>query len=792
MTKEIRGLSAEEVEERRRQGLDNCEINPPTKTVGDILKSNILTYFNGIFLLLAIGVIIAGQFKNLTFMIIVMANTAIGIVQELKSKRELDKLTLLTGRKCTVIRGGREKSVDVHDTVRDDIVIFESGAQIFADAVVVDGSVIVNEALITGEADEIKKSVGDELISGSFVMTGNCAARLTAVGEASFASKLTIEAKKSGKQRKSEMMRSLTRLVKVIGILLIPLGILSLVKEIKWLGHDYREGIIKTVASLLGMIPEGLYLLTSLALVASVVRLMRQRTLVHEMDCIETLARVDTLCVDKTGTITENKMTVEKVVLLAEDRSVPEISQIMSDYVFAHQADNATMLALKDYFKGASYRTAQFILPFVSSRKYGGTMFENGTFLLGGPDVILGDRYDMIAPVVEEYSAKGCRVLLLAQTDVDLRYSPSPGEAEPVALILLANKIRDTAPDTFRFFAENNVQVKVISGDNAQAVSEVARRAGIEGSELYVDARSLETDEQIARAAQQYNVFGRVTPEQKRKLIRALRAAGHTVAMTGDGVNDVLALKEADCSVAMASGAEITAQVSNIVLLDSDFSAMPSVVSEGRRVINNIERSAALYLWKNIFSFVLTLVTLLFTLTYPLEPVQLTLISALMIGAPSFVLAMEPNKSLVRGHFMKNVLNRALPAALTNFLMILGVLMFDRAFEISENPAMKGQVSTVCTLIMALVGLLMLLSTSSPFNKIRIALCAAMALGTVIGVLAMSGFFSLVPLEFKTKLIFGVFAIMSVPTFIGIKMLTERAGDWLTVLRRKFEAARDA
>lgn len=784
-----RGLTEEMVNERIVCGLDNREIEPPTKTVGQIICSNLFTYFNLVFTVLAVGICIAGSWKNLTFMVVVLANTLIGIFQELKSKRTLDKMALLTAQKCTVIRDGREVRIDVHKTVRDDIAVFTAGSQIYADAVVVDGECIANEALITGEADEIKKKVGDELISGSFIMSGRCLARLTAVGSESFASRLTIEAKRSKGQSKGEMMLSLSRLVKWIGILLIPLGAIMLVKEISWLGLDYREGIISTVAALIGMIPEGLYLLTSLALLASIVRLAQKKTLVHEMSCIETLARVDTLCVDKTGTITENKMTVEDVVPLVPERvSREEVFALMADYVYSMQADNDTMIALKKYFTGNASRTAERVLPFTSSKKYGAAVFPGGeVFLLGAPDVILGEAYDQFAPLIDQYSAKGCRVLLLARYGGDPEKLPLNGTVAPLSLILLANRIRENARDTFEFFARQGVEIKVISGDNAMAVSQVARRAGIANAERYIDARTLDTDDKIHASANEYTVFGRVTPEQKRKLIRAMRASGHTVAMTGDGVNDVLALKEADCSVAMASGSEIASQAANIVLLNSDFAAMPDVVMEGRRVINNIERSASLYLTKNIFSFVLAILTLFFALPYPLEPSQLSLISALTIGVPSFFLALEPNENLVRGHFLRNVLYRALPAAITNLMMVIGVMLFYLAFEIP-----KDEMSTICALIMGLVGMMMLFYTSRPFNVMRTILFCAMGAGLVLGALILSDFFSLVPLTFQSGLVLAVFAALSIPTYMGVQKMVFAIGDACAVLKRKWEAARKA
>jgi len=768
----IRGLTAEDVKHRRLKGQDNYEISPPTKTVKQIILSNTLTYFNLVFTVLAIGVIIAGSWKNLTFMGVIVANTLIGIIQELKSKRTLDKMALLTSRKCNVIRDGKIVEVDIHNTVLGDAVIFSAGSQIFADAVVIDGTAVANEALITGEADEIPKKIGDELISGSFIMSGKCIAELTAVGEDSFAAKLTIEAKKSKNRGKSEMMLSLTRLVKWIGVLLVPIGALLLVKEIVWLDGEWKNGIISTVAALIGMIPEGLYLLTSLALVASVIRLTKKKTLVHDMDCIETLARVDTLCVDKTGTVTENKMNVEDIVPLNESIDKTEIASIMADYVFAMQADNDTMIALKKYFTGKSRFSADRIFPFTSSKKYGGAVFDNGkAFVLGAPDVIMGERYSQISSVCDRYSDEGCRVLLLAGINGELNENGFSGKCVPISLILLANKIRENAPEVFGYFAENNVDIKVISGDNAKAVSSVARRAGILGAENYIDARELTTDDEITEATEKYTVFGRVVPEQKKKIIRALRNSKHTVAMTGDGVNDVLALKEADVSIAMASGSEIASQASHIVLLDSDFASMPAIVGEGRRVINNIERSASLYLTKNIFSFILAIITLFFTLPYPLEPSQLSLISALMIGIPSFILAMEPNNSLVRGHFLKNVLLRAFPAALTSLFSVLGVLLFYLAFDIP-----KAEMSTCCAYIVAVVGMIMLYVTCIPFDKIRVALIISMGVLFILAIILFPSFFSLAELSIQSILILSVFILLSVPVYQVISWAFYSAG----------------
>ena len=706
---------------------------------------------------------------------VVFANILIGIAQELKSKKTLDKLSILSSPKGIVVRDGVRKTVSIEETVRDDVVIFTTGNQIFADAVVVSGQCQVNEALMTGEADEIRKNVGDELMSGSFVVSGTVRARLIRVGRESYVSRLTLESKKSNQNKQSEMMRSLTALVKWIGIALIPIGAIMAVKEIVWLGRSAQVGVSSTVGALVGMIPEGLYLLTSIALVAGVLRLAQRKTLVHDMNCIETLARVDTLCVDKTGTITENKMIVEDICLLCEDRFVADdIRMIMSDYVYAMQDDNDTMAALRKYFSGRQNQVAIETLPFTSVKKFGGVSFhEDETYILGAPDVILGAQYAQYADKIDLYARKGCRVLLLALYDGKLTDPELTAAVMPLSLVLLANKIRKNAPETFNYFEKQGVKIKVISGDNAITVSEVAKRAGIEDAEKYVDARTLDDDKKIRAAAEEFTVFGRVTPEQKRKLIKAMKAAGHTVAMTGDGVNDVLALKEADCSVAMASGSEVACQVSHVVLLNSNFASMPAVVMEGRRVINNIERSASLFLVKNIFSFVMAILTLLFTQPYLLTPAQLTLVSSLTIGLPSFFLALEPNNSLVKGKFLRNVLFKALPGGLTDIILIVGVMLFYNAFKIPEEA-----VSTICAIIMGVVGLIVLHYSCKPYNKLRLILMSSVTVLLAAGILFFRNLFSLTPLDFSSILVLLVFSLLALPLMktltIGLGMLEAR------------------
>lgn len=774
------GLSSAQAQERVDAGWANLPIDPPGKTVGQIVRSNVFTYFNMLFFFLAACVLAVGSWQNVMFMGVVLANIAIGIVQELRSKRTLDKLTLLTAPQGAVIRDGRRRKIPTSEMVRDDIVEFSAGDQIFADAVVVAGECSANEALITGEADEIKKKPGDELLSGSFVVSGQCRARLTRVGADSFANRLTLEAKAAKPPQQSEMMRSLTRLVQVIGIAIIPLGILMAVKEIAWLGRSVTDGVVATVASLIGMIPEGLYLLTSMALAAGVVRLAQKRTLVHDMGCIETLARVDVLCVDKTGTVTENKMTVEDVVPLCPERfEESDIRLIMADYVAAMRADNDTMAALRRYFTGEVKQPAVKAVPFTSAKKFGGVSFhEDETYLLGAPDVLLGERGGKYAKQIDAYSAKGCRVLLLGLYDGDPEDERPEAGLMPIALILLSNKIREEAPDTFKYFAAQGVAIKVISGDNALAVSEVAKRAGIRGAENYVDARTLETDEDIAEAVERYTVFGRVTPDQKRRFVRALKAAGHTVAMTGDGVNDVLALKEADCSVAMASGSDAACQVSHIVLLESNFAAMPSVVAEGRRVINNIERSASLFLVKNIFSFILAVITLVFTLPYPVTSAQMSLVSALTIGIPGFILAMEPNSARIKGRFLPNVVGRALPGGLTNLFLVLGAILFCLVFELPED--MMG---TICTVILCVVGLMVVHRTCKPYDLLRRAMMVALVVGFGICVLVLPELFTISKLDLPAGMILGVFVLLSWPALALLCRAQEKLKQSLASLR---------
>ncbi len=770
------GLSAADVQDRTDKGYANLSVTSPTNTVRHIILSNVFTYFNFIFFALAAALICVGSFNNLTFLGVILVNTAIGIVQELNAKRTLDKLTLLAEPRATVVRDGKESAIPTESLVVDDIVIFSAGNQICADAVVVSGEVQVNESLVTGESDEITKRAGDSLLSGSFIVSGVCRARLDKVGHDSFVSKLTLDAKKSSKSGHPGMMRSLTRLVQVIGIVIIPMGIALFLRQRAMLDLTTKENVEKTTAALIGMIPEGLYLLANVALAVSVVKLAKKETLVHDLKCIETLARVDVLCVDKTGTITEPVMEVEQIISLNEQTSEAKLESLLTDFAGNMAADNNTMQALKNRFGKPRFRKAVSVQSFSSTTKTSGVSFGDAEhYLLGAPEFLLKDGYDLWRAHIEPYAATGCRVLMFAHVGADRILTP-------LGLVLLTNKIRPNARATFEYFTEQGVAIKVISGDNPLTVSAAAAAAGIPDADNGIDLSTVKTDEALEDAAASYTVFGRVTPEQKRKLVRYLKKAGHTVAMTGDGVNDVLALKEADCSVAMASGSDVACQVSHLVLLNSDFASMPSVVAEGRQVINNIERSASLFLVKNIFSFVLSLISIFAVFAYPLTPVQLSLISTTTIGIPAFFLALEKNENLVRGKFLRNVLFRALPAALTDLFIIGGVILFEHAFSL-ENE----MISTISTILMGGVGFAMVFRISRPFNWKRAVLLGGLLTLFVGTMLIVPGFLSLAPIDFQGALVLVVFALL-IPSVL---FAFSRSLTWLsTQIKAWFEKHR--
>lgn len=755
------GLTSAQVRKRTESGQVNAPPKSPTKSVPRIVLENLFSFFNLIFFVLTGFLVAVGSFDELIFLLVVAANTTIGIVQELLSKRKLDQLSLLSAPRAQVVRDGKPQSVPTGELVQDDLVILSAGNQISADAQVVSGSVQVNESLITGESDEISKNPGDKLLSGSFVVSGKCRACLTHVGSASYASQLTNEAKKSKKSHLPGMMRSLNRLLLVIGILIVPIGLLLFYRQTSMLGLSVKEGVETTAAAVIGMIPEGLYLLVSVALATSVARLASRGTLVQDLKCTETLARVDVLCVDKTGTITQPEMAYCGLIPLRTDLPQAQLERTLSDFVSNMQPDNETMTALQGALQRKDARHALQVLGFSSETKYSAVAYsQEECYVLGAPEFILGPGYAPYRSTAEEAMADGSRVLLLASC------RPGPegrGISSPSALafVRLKNPVRENARKTFEYFGQQGVTVKVISGDNPVTVSAAAREAGIQGAERFVDASTLEAED-LAAACEEYNVFGRVKPQQKRLLVQALQAAGHTVAMTGDGVNDVLALKEADCSIAMASGSDVAAQISDLVLMNSDFSSMPAVVAEGRRVINNIERSASLYLVKNIFSLILAIISITAAFSYPLTPSQLTLMSLISIGLPSFVLALEPNEDLVSGHFLRNAILRALPAAFTDLFIIIFVLLFQQAFQMDNE-----QISTITALLVTIVGFFMLWKAAKPVNLLHLGMMGALIFLLVVILGFFPKAFSLSSLEFGSYLVLTVF-ILLIPSVIWL------------------------
>lgn len=703
----FQGLNSEEVAERVKAGQANVSVKAPFKTTGQIIRDNTFTYFNAVFLVLAVILFSVGAYRSMTFIPVIVANTLIGIIQELRSKKVLEKLTITSARDATAIRNGKEQKVPVHELVLDDVVIFRAGNEIPADAEVIDGVVSVNESLLTGEADEVQKKKGGELLSGSFIVSGECVARLTRVGADSYASKLTLQAKaiKTGEQ--SEIIKSLNKLVKIAGIAIIPVGLLLFSRQFFLNHQELLPSIQGAAAAVIGMIPEGLFLLASVALAISAMRLAHNKVLVHEMKCIETLARVDVLCVDKTGTITSPDMSVSEVIYLKEAESA------LACLVSSLSADTSTMEALKKHFKTSEWKATK-TFGFSSEYKYSAAKIKGKNFVLGAPEFILRNDYDQYRKELEKYTKKGFRVLIFAEYKGELDGKALEKPAEPLAIIALMNPVRENAERTFRYFAEQGVNIKVISGDSPFTVAEVARQAGIKDAGKCVDARNLQTDEDYKKAVDEYTVFGRVLPEQKRKLIQALQAQGHTVAMTGDGVNDVLALKDADCSIAMASGSDAAVSAAQLVLLESDFSKMPGVVKEGRRVVNNLERSGSLFIVKNIFSFTAAVFAICLGFRYPLLPAQVSMVTMWVIGVPSFFLSQMPNTDLIKGRFITNILRKAIPGG---FFVAATVLTTSLVCFITKVP--DFQITTICTYAFAVAGMIYLYTVCRPFNLYR-------------------------------------------------------------------------
>lgn len=774
----IIGLTSEEVRERIDKGLTNHTDISTQKTVGQIVKSNLLTYFNLIFLILTVLLCIVGSFRNLTFLPVIIGNTVIGIFQELRAKKTLDKMSMLNAPHSIVVRDGEQQQIQSEELVKDDIIILSAGNQICADATVLSGSISVNEALLTGESDEIKKKSGDRLMSGSFVVSGQCYAKLDKVGNESYISQLTAQAKAMGDGEQSEMIRYINKLVKWVGIIIIPVGIILFCQAYIMNGETFKKSVVSMVAAVLGMIPEGLYLLTTVALALSTIRLAKKQVLLHDMKSIETLARVDVLCVDKTGTITEPGMQVTELVISGRcgdaEMDKRAFAHLLADYSAVIEDNNATMEAIRAYVakneieKGS--RTLLKTQPFTSANKYSKVSFVEGDYMLGAPEFIMKDRYDEISEEIEEYQSKGYRVLLMAESGNDSSgLEKSFGGISPIGYIVLSNPIRENAESTFTYFKEQGVAIKVISGDNPATVSEVAKRAGIDGAENYVDASTLASEKDIAEAVDKYTVFGRVTPKQKQLIVRALQKQKHTVAMTGDGVNDILAMKDADCSIAMASGSEAAAQAAQTVLLDSDFGRMPYVVFEGRQVVNNIQRSASLFLVKNIFSLLMAIFSAIFAITYPLEPSQISLISMFTIGLPGFLLALEPNRDRIEGNFMVNVMLKALPAGLTDVLSVGALVICGQVFNLpSEDIATAG------TMLLAVVGFMIIIKISHPFNKMKYGVLLINIIGLLFCGLFLGRLFAIESISNICFLLMVVFAFAAESMFRYLTLFVEK------------------
>ena len=826
------GLTNEQVQERIAEGKVNFNENPNTRTYKQIVKENTLTFFNFLNAVLLVLVLFVGSYKNSMFVGIIIINTVIGIIQEIRAKKTIDKLAILTESKAVVLRDGKKWSISTEKLVLDDLIYLKTGEQVPADCRILEGSLEVNESLLTGEADNLGKGEGDELFSGSFVTAGEACCQIIHVGKDNYASQITSEAKEF-KRHNSELRNSLNAILKVISIIIVPLGLLLFYKQFYIVGDSVKDSVVSTVAAVLGMIPEGLVLLTSVALTLGALTLARKKTLVQELYCIETLARVDTLCLDKTGTITEGTMCVEKVEaydsnwreaelaesILEEDEagfpeneiseeedgfgeraaeekaeeevseknlpelsesekeSEKEISRIMGNLMAVLKDQNATADALRKYFPAKKDMTPTNVIPFSSDRKYSGASFkEQGTYLMGAAQFLFSEGNDALVEKCSEYAEQGFRVLVLAHSQNESTGTELPLGLVPEGLLILTDVIRKEAPDTLRFFDSQGVDLKVISGDDPVTVSSIAKRAGLKNAEQYVDATTITTQEEMDEAVANYSVFGRVTPQQKKAMVLSLKKQGHTVAMTGDGVNDVLALKEADCSIAMAEGSDAAKNIANVVLLDSNFAAMPHIVNQGRRVVNNIRTAASMFLIKTIFSVMLSLITIFFGEAYPFEPIQMSLISACAVGIPTFLLAQENNYQKIDHTFLRHVFMNAFPAAVTITGCVFAVMVVCQ--DIYHSNVM---LNTACVLVTGWNYMAALKTVYAPLNRYRKVIIYSMQCSFFLVAVVLQNLLALGSLEFG--MIILVFLLMTFSPILieaitdGIRKMYSRSFD---------------
>ena len=816
------GLTNEQVQERIAEGKVNFNENPNTRTYKQIVKENTLTFFNFLNAVLLVLVLFVGSYKNSMFVGIIIINTVIGIIQEIRAKKTIDKLAILTESKAVVLRDGKKWSISTEKLVLDDLIYLKTGEQIPADCRIIEGNLEVNESLLTGEADNLGKGEGDELFSGSFVTAGEACCQIIHVGKDNYASQITSEAKEF-KRHNSELRNSLNAILKVISIIIVPLGLLLFYKQFYIVGDSVKDSVVSTVAAVLGMIPEGLVLLTSVALTLGALTLAKKKTLVQELYCIETLARVDTLCLDKTGTITEGTMCVERVdvydpnwreselaetvleedtAVLAEDetleegvaekeiseKNLPEVSEtekesekeigrIMGNLMAVLKDQNATADALRKYFAVKKDMVPTNVIPFSSDRKYSGASFkEQGTYLMGAAQFLFPEGDEALVEKCGQYAEQGFRVLVLAHSPNESVGTELPSGLVPEALLILTDVIRKEAPDTLHFFDSQGVDLKVISGDDPVTVASIAKRAGLKNAEQYVDATTITTQEEMDEAVANYSVFGRVTPQQKKAMVLSLKKQGHTVAMTGDGVNDVLALKEADCSIAMAEGSDAAKNIANVVLLDSNFAAMPHIVNQGRRVVNNIRTAASMFLIKTIFSVLLSLITIFFGEAYPFEPIQMSLISACAVGIPTFLLAQENNYQKIDHTFLRHVFMNAFPAAVTITGCVFAVMVVCQ--DVYHSNIM---LNTACVLVTGWNYMAALKTVYAPLNRYRKVIIYSMQCSFFLAAVVLQKLLALGSLEFG--MIILVFLLMTFSPILieaitdGIRKMYSRSFD---------------
>lgn len=824
------GLTNEQVQERIAEGKVNVNENPNTRTYKQIILENTLTFFNFLNIALLVLVLFVRSYKNSMFMGIILINTVIGIIQEIRAKKTIDKLAILTESKTVVLREGKKWSISTEKLVLDDLIFLKTGDQVPADVKVLEGTVEVNESLLTGESDNLSKSQGDELFSGSFVTSGEACCQVIHVGKDNYASQITSEAKEF-KRHNSELRNSLNAILKVISIIIVPLGAMLFYKQYMIVGDTLKDSVVNMVAAVLGMIPEGLVLLTSVALTLGSMILATKKTLVQELYCIETLARVDTLCLDKTGTITEGTMKVEDVQLYdtaqttvvqhtakfdpetgepvqnvsalkpevtvsaekengqiqetvksetvsqEERKKLQEIDHIMGNMMSVLHDQNATADALRKCFPSRNDLKLIHAIPFSSDRKYSGAVFEGrGTYLMGAAQFLFPEGNEELLEHCSSYAQEGYRIIVLAHSEQETKGTERPTGLEPLGLFLITDVIREEAPDTLAFFDSQGVDLKVISGDDPVTVSAIAKKAGLKNADHYIDATTIKTSEEMQRAVAECSVFGRVTPQQKKQMVQALQSQKHTVAMTGDGVNDVLALKEADCSIAMAAGSDAAKNIANVVLLDSNFGAMPHIVNQGRRVVNNIRSAASMFLIKTIFSVLLSLITIFFGDAYPFEPIQMSLISACAVGIPTFLLTQENNYNKIDHTFLRHVFMNAFPAAVTITGCVFTIMLVCQ--DVYHSNVM---LNTACVLVTGWNYMSALRTVYSPLNTYRKVIIYGMQFAFFISAVVLQDLLTLGSLEFG--MIILVFVLM---TFSPI--LIETITEWI---RRIYEKSLD-